>query len=376
MTSAELPATVRILAAPGAGDNRQLDALARAIAAGTGARVVREAEVPGIAAVIAGRLARALGLRGRHNGRIPLVADCSDSEWVLIAGGRSVDPALARREGGLADRVICLGRPWAPLDWFDRVITTPQYRLPEHPAVVHNLLPLDRPSRQRETADGAHRPDLPQPRLGILVGGPSGSYRFPRTMAGRLAAVADAWHSATGGGAEIVASARTPVGIVEAAAASTAAPCMAHPWRAGEADNPYPAILAGARAFAVTADSASMLADALRQRRPTALVNVPERWRPRLLRRLRSRNRRLAALRDRLVVQGLWFPARDLDVLHAGLIRRGVLLADAGRLRPDGSVPGDVTREDLERALASLTGASGEATPAASGAAGTRASCD
>lgn len=354
MTSADPPAPVRIriLEAPGAGDNRQLDALADAIASRVGARIQRRAGLPALGTVIAGRLARALGLR--RPGRPASARESPD--LVLIAGGRSVDEALIIREhSGGRCRVMCLGRPWAPLGWFDRVITTPQYRLPDHPAVVNNLLPLDQP-RTRDTAVPRQQswPDIPSPRLGMLVGGPSGSYRYAGAIARRLAKTADDWHAATGGGVLLSGSARTPEGLIESVAGITTAPCAAHPWRPGDPDNPYPAILARADAFTVTADSASMLADALRQQRPTALVDIPERLRPRLLRWLRASNGMRAKIRDRLVTRGLWFPARDLPGLHAELMDRGALVRDVGALRADAPRPADLTREDMERAVAAV----------------------
>ena len=50
---------------------------------------------------------------------------------VLAAGRRSVSAARwIRRQSGGYTRLVNVNRPWAPLSWFDLVITTPQYALP------------------------------------------------------------------------------------------------------------------------------------------------------------------------------------------------------------------------------------------------------
>ena len=47
-----------------------------------------------------------------------------------------------REQSGGHTRYVHVGRPWAPLDSFDLVITTPQYRVPAHPHVLNNMLTL------------------------------------------------------------------------------------------------------------------------------------------------------------------------------------------------------------------------------------------
>ena len=43
-----------------------------------------------------------------------------------------------RRQSGGRTRLVLLGRPWAPAEAFDLVVTTPQYDLPEAANVLHN----------------------------------------------------------------------------------------------------------------------------------------------------------------------------------------------------------------------------------------------
>ena len=49
-----------------------------------------------------------------------------------------------RAQSGGRTRYIHVGRPWAALDSFDLVVTTPQYFLPRQDNILHNTLPLHR----------------------------------------------------------------------------------------------------------------------------------------------------------------------------------------------------------------------------------------
>ena len=79
-------------------------------------------------------------------------------------------------------RLVHIGRPWAPLEWFDLIITTPQYGLPARPNVLHNTLPLhhvdfDALARSPEVERWEREiAALPKPRIAVLVGGSSPSY--------------------------------------------------------------------------------------------------------------------------------------------------------------------------------------------------------
>src|SRR5262250_2513041 len=63
---------------------------------------------------------------------------------LVIGAGRPTEAVALwlRRHANPNVRLVYLGTPWAPLDRFDLVITTPQYRLPQRANVLHNSLPL------------------------------------------------------------------------------------------------------------------------------------------------------------------------------------------------------------------------------------------
>lgn len=346
---------VWILQATGAGDNRQLECLAAAL----GWPCEVKPTVDSLPRVLADRLHEA----GRA--RIPArKRDQLRPPWpdlVLTSGGRCVVDAMRiKAESGGHSRIVCLGRPWAPLDWFDRVITTPQYRLPYHANVLRILLPLNRPDPVSGAAAArAWAPrlsHLPRPWLGVLLGGSSGSYRFTPEAARALGRQIDNQARSVGGALLISSSARTPGKALDALLAELRAPHYCHRWRAGNGDNPMSAILASVDGFIVTADSASMLAEACATGRPVTAFVPPMRWRARLLTRswlpARLGRSRLLALRRQLVIKGLWVPARDMGRVHAALRTRGVIrpLSELGAANQ----PGRALIDDMDRVVASI----------------------
>jgi uncharacterized protein len=332
-----------ILAEGRVGDDAQLVRLASALGWPYQILNVRRS----LARVIVGRLLDAIGLAGPIPAPIP--ADGCWPDLVLGAGGRSV--SLARRikaaSGGRA-RVVFVGRPWAALDIFDLVITTPQYRLPVRPNVVHNLLPLNYPD-QRQLGEAASRwrdrlSSLPRPWLAVLAGGDSGSFRMTTANGRRLAERANAITAERGGSVLVTTSSRTPPPAAEALIASLRPPAYAYRWCPNDPGNPYLAFLALADAFLVTGESASMIAEALNTSRSVELFELDQRLLSRIMtsswtgRRYKSdaAHRRVgvaAALSEWLVERGWWIPSRDLRHLHRTLLAQG-LLGNEGRLPP------------------------------------------
>ena len=235
---------------------------------------------------------------------------------VIGVGRRSVPVArwIRERAGG-AVRLVQIGRPRAPLGAFDLVVTTPQYRLPDRPNVARLTLPLV-PAR---TVPAGPPPfaALPRPWIALLVGGPSGPWRLDAPAARRLGAEASAAVRRLGGAILATTSRRTPAAAADALALALTAPCFLHRWSPG-GDNPYGAILAAADAFAVTADSVSMLADAVATGRPTYLVPVPY--------RRRWHHGPVGADTGRLGAGGIVQAPRDLARVHEAALAAGLVL--------------------------------------------------
>ena len=302
-----------------AGDNAQVLALADMVAAKTAATVM---EIP----------LRYNALRMLPNNLIPagprvVAADFRKGlappwpELVIGVGRRPVPVArwIGRQSGGRA-RLVWLGRPRAPLGWFDLVLTTAQYGLPEEA----NVRLLDLPfARAPEAADPGRWKEkfsaLPRPWTAVLVGGERWPVRFDARDAARLGRAVEAERARTGGSWIVSTSPRTGARVARALHENLKKPGYFYYWRAGMAarDNPHLALLALADRFIVTADSASMIAEAVRSRRPVALARMhvsplAPRW---------SARKGLARL---LAREGIVTPPRDMEAFCRRLVRSGL----------------------------------------------------
>jgi len=195
---------------------------------------------------------------------------------IVIGIGRRTVPVarwIRDQNDGLT-RLVRLGHPRAPNDWFDLVITTTQYPVPPADNVVRLALAMNRfmTPPPPTTAERAWLDALPRPHILLSLGGPSSMWRLD------LAALADAAATLAGraeaeGGTLIVAgSPRTPPeawdvlrGAVEGSA--RVAIVAANEIR-------YPVLLADADEHQVTADSVSMISEAVMTGKPVGLIPV------------------------------------------------------------------------------------------------------
>jgi len=213
----------------------------------------------------------------------PLEAPWPD---LVISAGRKNEPIAryirkrALEESGKRVRLIHVGRPWARPSTWDLVITTPQYRLPRDPNILHNDTPLHRVTRERlDEAALAWRDrvaDLPRPLIAVLCGGNSGPYPFDRASGERLAAAADALASELGGSLLVTTSKRTLDETTDALFAGIESPSILYRWKKDDPDNPFFAFLGLADRVIVTADSVSMMAEACVTGRPVYLYDTGE----------------------------------------------------------------------------------------------------
>lgn len=289
---------------------------------------------------------------------------------LVIAGGqRSVPLArwIQRRARGQV-RLVHIGRPRAPLDWFDLIVTTPQYRLPKRSNVLHNTMPLNRvpPARLQEAASNwvSRFGHLPRPWLGLLIGGTSWPYRLDSATAYALGQQASGWAESVGGSLLVSTGPRTPPAAAEALSAGLSVPSYLYCWHRGVGDNPYVAYLALADAFLVTGDSASALAEASSTGKPVTILDLPKRtdfaitgW----IKPGGSARRycgslvppfsghegaRGGPLLERLTAWGLFTPPRDLTAYQSALVEGGL-----AKRTFEGTLAGgcDQGREELER---------------------------
>ena len=192
-------------------------------------------------------------------------------DLVIGIGRRSVPVArwIRRASGGRA-RLGRLGHPRAPNEWFDLVLTTPQYPVPPGDNVVALPLAMNRfRTAPAATADEqAWLDSLPRPHLLLSLGGTAPMWRLDlaalREAAARLAA-----RAATASGSLIViASPRTPARALDMVRDAAPSAAMV------EGELRYAVALADADEQFVTADSVSMMSEAIMSRKPVGLIPV------------------------------------------------------------------------------------------------------
>ena len=260
----------------------------------------------------------------RRLGVDPLEAPWPD---VVIASGRATEHAARRiaASAGRAVRIVQVGRPHGALRHLDLVVAPPQYVLPEHPRVVRLTLPLQRVDAAavaRAAAAWAPPPRmaLPRPWIAAMIGGSARPYVLDaaggRDLGVRLSAAA----RAAGGSLLVTTSRRTDPAAAQALAAALTEPAVVHRWSDGGGANPYLAFLGVADRIAVTADSVSMLADAVSTGKPVEIIALPRAGG----RQLRDVVRWLAWALPRPPARLAIRPLRDLARLHAALYAKGL----------------------------------------------------
>ncbi len=198
---------------------------------------------------------------------------------LVISAGMRNEPVCRwiRAQAGGHPLIVHIGRPWARLEQFDLVITTPQYRLPDRPNVLQNTTTLHRVTSERLQAEARiwqpRFDTLPRPYIAVIVGGNSGPYTFGPRAARRLARQASSMANVSGGSLLVSTSARTPLNAARQLSEDIDAPMHFYRWRPGDDINPYYGYLALADAIIVTADSISMLTEACATGKPVYMFD-------------------------------------------------------------------------------------------------------
>ena len=335
---------VWVLLGKGVGGNGQMKSLADALGWPYDCKQVVHGVLSGVPNLILGASLASLDRRRSS----PLEPPWPD---LLIAASRRSVPVARwiRRQSGGRTRLVHLLHAQAPLSLFDLILTLPQYRLPERTNVLHLTAPLNRmsPATLREAAERFEPRfhELPRPRIGLLVGGNSSSYRLEAETAARLGRETSRMARLVGGSLLVTTSPRTPKEASDALFASLDAPAYCHRWRPDDPENPYHAYLALADRFVVTVDSASLLVEACMTGKRVEVFA----WQPRRRAGSRPPVRWAARTWGALVYTGLLKPRRDFDAYHRALHERG-LVTFFGDSPPLMVQPVD----DLERAVARI----------------------
>lgn len=273
---------------------------------------------------------------------------------LVISGGMRNEPVgrWIRKQSGGRTRLVHIGRPWAKLDQFDLIITTPQYRLPEQHNVLQNALTLHRVGADR-LAKEAHSweprfVDLPKPHIGVILGGNSGPYTLGSKALESLFQQASGMASRCDGSLLVSTSARTPRSAAQVLKRNVSVPHYLYQWQANDPANPYFAILALSDELIVTADSISMLSEACATGKPVYMAELGGYGYPMRPGRKTPVDFRLSALTYSWMMRfGPKRLSRDIRLVHRNLLSRSrvVWLGDAFRH------PTDTDTTDMDCAL-------------------------
>jgi mitochondrial fission protein ELM1 len=209
-----------------------------------------------------------------------LVAECRqwlEPPWpdlVIGIGRRSVPVArwICEENGG-ATRIVRLGHPRAPAKSFDLVITTPQYPVREAENVVRLPLAMNRFARPPAptAAEQELLGKLPRPHLLLSLGGNAPMWQLDlEALAEALDSLADrAWRKQ--GTLIVIPSPRTPdeaIAVVKDRIGDASQALLAGP------ELRYAVALADADEHFVTADSVSMISEAIGTGKPVGIIKV------------------------------------------------------------------------------------------------------
>src|SRR2546421_4624059 len=196
-------------------------------------------------------------------------------DLVIGCGRHSAMPALAiRRASGGRTFAAQVQDPRTGRGEFD-LLFVPEHDRLRGPRVIVTRGAIHRVTATRLTEERQRFPGLaglPQPILGVLIGGANRSYRLGLD---RLAAIADgiAGVLRTGGGSAVVTPSRRTGAAGIALLRERLAGLPAEIWD-GSGANPYYAYLAIADALLVTADSVSMVSEAAGTGKPVHILEL------------------------------------------------------------------------------------------------------
>ena len=293
-------------------------------------------------------------------------SDPLEAPWpdlIITVGRRPSSAALwVREQSGGHSKIVLIGKPSGPIQWFDLVIASAENAMPPLPNVLPITLPLMEIDADAIAAAGeAWRPrfaDLPRPLIGILVGGSTGQVAFDRAVVDRLIQVTRDLVKETGGTVCLTTSRRTPDSAVAALEAGLPPGARLYPWTADSRDNPYQGLLALADGLVVTGDSISMMVEVARAGKPMAILPIPVRglgrvdqWRRTLIRKLFASGGHGAGGALRGPLARLFYrlrlatQTRDFVAFHRLLIDRGLAVPlEQGFPPPRGEAPNDLPK--------------------------------
>ncbi|MGE5721420.1 MAG: ELM1/GtrOC1 family putative glycosyltransferase [Sphingomonadales bacterium] len=260
------------------GDNNQLLALAEALGLPFETRQLRTNRLHWLPLRLLGATFATL----KPESRAAVSGEAPD--LVLAIGRRSVPVVRAIRQGSRErTRLVHLGNPRVPVRHFDLVVTTPQYPVADAPNVLKFPIGIGRPSQAQDTSAASEEAKrflaaMPHPRRLLLLGGPTLFWKLDPEDVARAAKALLSQVEREGGSLIVLPSPRTPKAALVAARHAIENSRAPAAIAAMEGPPSYTTLLEAADSLFVTADSVSMVTEALRTGKPVGLVPVRRTW--------------------------------------------------------------------------------------------------
>ena len=268
--SSQPSARVWALLGPHRGDNNQVLALAEALGLPFEEKWLEYNQLRRVPPAFLGARFRSVetSCRGQLEGEPP--------DLTISTGLRSVPVVRElRRRSGRRTRSVHLGFPRISPRYFDLVVPTPEYPVPDAPNVFripfaltpHGARPIDQGDLDLLQA-------YPAPRRLFLIGGPTLYWQLPvDEMAAAIRKLLDAAEK-DGGSVIAVGSPRTPLELLDAVRQTLEASSVPFLFQPGDGPPSYPALIEAADEIYVTLDSVAMVADAVTTQKPVGLVPI------------------------------------------------------------------------------------------------------
>jgi uncharacterized protein len=336
-------ADVWVLLGPHRGDNRQVLALAEGLGVPFQPILMRYRWFAHLPAVL-----RRVAISQLHPEARAEIAPPWPS-LVIGIGQRSVPVArYIKQASGGRTTIVRLGDPMVSPDYFDLVITTPQYAVRDLENVVRLPVTITNPPLSPDFCEQRWLASFPRPRRLIAIGGATSLWQLSPSAVRAAARTLLRAAERDGGSVIAVTSPRTPSYLAAAARAELGSLAVVD----GEFPR-YNALLSAADEIHVTGDSVSMLSEAVVAGKPVGLIPLELNPIGKII--------RLAEM-----IRGQRFRIRDLtkfwnDLTARGLIgtveqpRCGVLNTDAletscaaVNAALDGRLPGTVVHVHLQ----------------------------
>ena len=194
-------------------------------------------------------------------------------DLVVGVGYDSVPIARHVRQmsGGLT-RLVQIGNPRTTTDDIDLVIATPQYCLRPAPNLLALPFPIGNPARTTAPTGDEVRwlEAMPRPRRLVAVGGATRQWKIARSKLDRAVEYLRQERAGSGGSVIAAMSRRTPSEITRSLAKRLSGPGEA----CVESFPRFGVLLANCDEFHVTADSVSMLAEAILTGKPVGMIPI------------------------------------------------------------------------------------------------------